>query len=61
MSREMVDFLEAHVPELLTGSVQVVVSIGLLWSFDSRLGVSALSVIAALGVLYALFHRRFYS
>lgn len=60
MSREMVDFLEAHVPELLTAVVQVVVSIALLWSFDSRLGVSALSVVAALGLIYALFHRRFY-
>ena len=60
MSREMVDLLEAHVPELLTAVVQVVVSIALLWSFDSRLGISALSVIVALGVVYALFHRRFF-
>ncbi len=60
MSREMVDFLEAHVPELLTAVVQVVVSIVLLWSFDPRLGLSALSVIGALAVLYALFHRGFY-
>ena len=60
MSREMVDFLEAHVPDLLTAVVQVVVSIALLWSFDSRLGFSAVSVIVALGMVYALFHRRFF-
>ena len=60
MSRELVDFLEAHVPELLTALVQVVVSIALLWSFDSRLGIGALGVIVALSVVYALFHRRFY-
>lgn len=60
MSRELVDFLEAYVPELLTSVVQVVVSIALLWSFDSRLGISALGVMVALCALYALFHRRFY-
>lgn len=60
MSREMVDFLEAHVPELLTAVVQLVVSVAILWSFDSRLGIAALTVIAVLAVVYALFHRRFY-
>ena len=60
MSREMVDFLEAHVPELLTAVVQVIVSIAILWTFDQRLGTSALAVIIGLAVIYALFHRRFY-
>ena len=60
MSREMVDFLEGHVPELLTAIVQIVVSIAILWHFDVRLGVSGLVVIASLGLIYALFHKRFY-
>lgn len=60
MSREMVDFLEEHVPELLTAVVQVVVSIAILWTFDQRLGISAVAVVAGLALLYALFHRRFY-
>ncbi len=60
MSREMVDFLEEHVPDLLTAVIQVVVSIAILWTFDSRLGFSALAVIAGLAIVYALFHRRFY-
>ena len=60
MSREMVDFLEAHVPELLTAAVQLVVSIVILWSFDSRLGVAALTTIVGLAAVYALFHGRFY-
>ncbi|MEM9209282.1 MAG: ABC transporter six-transmembrane domain-containing protein, partial [Pseudomonadota bacterium] len=60
MSREMVDFLEAHVPELLTATVQIVVSIAILWQFDTRLGLSAASVIGGLAVVYALFHRRFF-
>ncbi|MCV6626686.1 MAG: ABC transporter six-transmembrane domain-containing protein [Cellvibrionaceae bacterium] len=60
MSREMVDFLEGYVPELLTAVVQVIVSIVVLWHFDSRLGLSALGVIVALSAIYALFHQRFY-
>lgn len=60
MSREMVDFLEEHVPELLTAVVQVVVSIVILWTFDRRLGMTALAVVVSLTVIYALFHRRFY-
>ncbi len=60
MSREIVDFLEGYVPVLFTAVVQLVVSIAVLWVFDPRLGVSALTVIAALGIIYAMFHRRFY-
>lgn len=60
MSREMVDFLEDYVPQLLTGVVQLVVSVAILWSFDVRLGLSALAVVLAIAVVYALFHRRFY-
>ncbi|MEM8684899.1 MAG: ABC transporter six-transmembrane domain-containing protein [Pseudomonadota bacterium] len=60
MSREMVDFLEEHVPELLTSVVQVLVSIVILWSFDVRLGVSGVCALLALSGVYALFHRRFY-
>lgn len=60
MSREIVDFLEGYVPELFTAVVQLVVSIAILWTFDSRLGISSLVVIVALGLIYAMFHRRFY-
>lgn len=60
MSRELVDFLEAHVPELLTAVVQVLVSIALLWRFDAWLGVSALVTLVTLSITYAFFHRRFY-
>lgn len=61
MSREMVDFLEAYVPQLLTSVVQVVVSVVILWSFDVRLGVLGLCTIVALAIVYALFHRRFFT
>lgn len=60
MSREMVDFLEAYVPELLTGVVQVVVSMIILWSFDLRLGLSGLCAMLGLVLVYALVHNRFF-
>jgi ABC-type multidrug transport system fused ATPase/permease subunit len=60
MSREMVDFLEEHVPGLLTAIVQMIVSILVLWAFDQRLGASSVSIVVVLVVIYALFHRRFY-
>lgn len=57
MSREMVDFLEEHVPELLTALMQIIVSIVLLWSFGWPLGISAVTMIFVSTVVYALFHR----
>ena len=60
MSREMVDFLEGHAPLLLTAIVQVAVSIVVLWSFDLRLGIGAIAVVVAMGLIYAMFHQRFY-
>lgn len=60
MSREIVDFLEGYVPELLTAMVQMIVSVIILWHFDSRLGLSALCIVAGLLLVYAPFHRRFY-
>jgi hypothetical protein len=60
MGREVVDFLEGHVPELLTSVVQLIVSIAILWSFDIRLGISALVVIVCLCSAYACFHGRFF-
>ena len=60
MSRSFVDFLEAHVPSLLTALVQLLVSVAILWSFDVRLGFSALAALTGLMALYGSFHRRFF-
>ena len=60
MSRELVDFLEMHVPELLTALMQVVVSIAILWTFDIQLGYSAVALVSGLLLVYAMFHGRFY-
>ncbi|BFM17083.1 hypothetical protein R50073_32660 [Maricurvus nonylphenolicus] len=60
MGRELVDFLEEHLPELLTAVVQLVVSIAILFSFDLRLGTTAAVALIAMGLIYTLFHQRFF-
>lgn len=60
MSRELVDFLEEQVPEVLTGVIQIVVSLIVLALFHLYLAVSAFTVTVAMIVLYSFFHGRFY-
>ena len=60
MARELVDFLEAHVPELLTGIVQLIASIVILLSFDIKLGGAGLAALVLMAIIYSLFHRSFY-
>ncbi len=60
MSREIIDFLELELPELMTAIIQVGVSLVVLSAFDFYLGISCLLVIAAMVGFYGLFHRRFY-
>ncbi len=59
MSRELVDFLEEHIPELITAIVQIVVSIVILWSMGNQFGINAVIVMILLVVIYVFFHRRF--
>lgn len=60
MSHELVDFLEISLPQIITASVQVVMSLVILYSFDFSLTVAALvSALFVVGV-YGLFHHSFY-
>ncbi|NKB32464.1 MAG: hypothetical protein GKR91_05140 [Pseudomonadales bacterium] len=61
MSRELVDFLEQQVPEVLTGVIQIIVSLIVLALFHMYLAVSAFLVTLAMIVLYSFFHGRFYT
>jgi len=60
MSRELVDFLEEQVPQLITAIIQIVVSFGVLAFFSWQLGLSSLCVFVGMLLVYSLFHRRFY-
>lgn len=60
MSRELIDFLEVDLPELMTSVIQVFVSLAVLSIYDLRLGVSSVLVISLMVVWYSLFHRRFF-
>ena len=60
MARELVDFLEEQVPEVLTAAVQLVVGLVILASFNSWLSFSALIMGTGMVLIYSLFHKRFY-
>lgn len=60
MSRELVDFLEELMPDILTASVQLVVSIVILYTFHPHLAYAALATLVGMMAVYALFHKRFY-
>lgn len=60
LSRELVDFLEVQVPDLIMAVVQITVSLAVLTWFDMRLGLACLLVIAGMLVVYACFHRSFF-
>ncbi|MEH6403719.1 MAG: ABC transporter six-transmembrane domain-containing protein [Sneathiella sp.] len=60
LSRELVDFLENEVPELITSVIQIAISLIVLALFHLWLGLSSLIVIAGMLFVYSLFHGRFY-
>jgi ABC-type multidrug transport system fused ATPase/permease subunit len=60
MSREIVDFLEQDVPDIITAGIQACVSLVVLAYFDLALGVSCAMVVVGMVAVYALFHNRFF-
>jgi len=61
MGRELIDFLEEQIPELMTSSIQLIISVIILSSFHPWLAYTA--ILACLGTLliYILFHQRFFN
>lgn len=60
MGRELVDFLEVQVPALMDSSVQLLVSLIVLFAFHPLLAGAALVSAVTMIALYGLVHRRFY-
>lgn len=60
MGRELVDFLETELPELITSVVQIAVTLVILTSYDIRLFMAALWLTGVILVIYGLFHRTLY-
>lgn len=61
MGRELVDFLEREAPISITGSIQVVVAIVILFSFHGTLALAASAAAAAMLGIYGLSARRFFT
>jgi len=60
MGRELVEFLEDTLPTVMTGVVQLVIALGILFTYAPVLSAAAgLAAMAVLAV-YALFHRTFF-
>jgi hypothetical protein len=60
MGRELANFLEEEVPQVMTSAVQLVISLLVLYSFHSTLSFLALGAAVSMILVYAVFHRRFY-
>lgn len=61
MGRELVDFLEETLPAAIAASVQLAVSVVILYAFSPVLALAGGIAALAMAGVYAIFHRRFYS
>ncbi len=60
MGRELVDFLEEMLPEAIGASVQLLISVIVLYWYSPKLALAAGVATLGMVVIYAMFHRRFY-
>ena len=60
MGRELIDFLEQEVPELMSACVQIIVAVAVLYSFHPVLSYTAILTAVLSLAIYALFHRSFF-
>ena len=60
MGRELADFLEQQIPDLLRSFVQLAVALLILWSFHPALFASAIGTGILVVLIYATAHQRFF-
>lgn len=60
MARELVDFLEENVAQILNAVVQFIVSLTVLYFLNPMLSVAALVSAVAMIIIYSMFHNSFY-
>lgn len=61
MGRELVDFLEDIFPQALAGTVQLLVSVAILYAFSPKLAFAAAGATLGMIIIYAILHNRFYN
>ena len=61
MGRELIDFMENDIPELLTGIIQAVMAVIILGYFHVYLALSAVAASVGMVIMYSLFHTLFYN
>jgi len=60
MARELVDFLEHELPQLMTAVIQILVTLAVLAGLHWQLAGSALALTIAILLVYAIFDKQFY-
>ncbi|REL26223.1 hypothetical protein DXX93_06240 [Thalassotalea euphylliae] len=60
MGRELVDFLEHKLPEILNAGVQFIVSLAVLYFLNPMLSATAFIAALLMMLIYSAFHRDFY-
>lgn len=60
MGQELVDFLENELPELITAVVQICITLIVMGFYDLRLSMAAITMMLAVIIIYALFHKQLY-
>lgn len=60
MARELVDFLETELPDIMTALLQLVIAVIVLGVFHWVLAATAVGAAIAMLAIYGLFHRRFF-
>lgn len=60
MAKELVNFLEQQIPELLTATIQICIALIVLNSFHQNLAFSAFFILILMIIIYAFFHSHFY-
>ena len=60
MGRELVDFLEHTLPEVMAAAVHLTIAVIVLYAFSPVLALAGGVAALAMVLIYAAFHRRFY-
>lgn len=60
MAKELVNFLEQQVPEILTAIIQIGIALIILSFFHPNLAFSALFILILMLIIYTFFHSHFY-
>ncbi|MEM9968026.1 MAG: ABC transporter six-transmembrane domain-containing protein [Pseudomonadota bacterium] len=60
MGRELADFFEERIPDIIGSCVQIIIALFVLWTFQPALLFAALAAATVMLIIYSLSHGRFF-